>query len=205
MKFKNRVKKAISVHSRDESLLTRGVVGKATILAVKSGWMKTETNSGTNTVYKYRLRVTLDGQAPYEVDHSEDEKWAEQGQEITVRVDPDDPENLLIDWGAMTAARKEAVQQNVAAVEAIYNPATISSDAMEPIEGISLERYAQLSAGRVKHNIATDEQLAEWLKSEGVTAAAYEAATTGWTQRMTQQPAVAIRYSTLFQQAQASA
>lgn len=77
-----------------------------------------------------------------------------------MKVDPDDPENLQIDWGALTAARTEAVQKKVAAVEAMHDPANVTSDAMAPIEGISLERYAQLSAGRVKHNIATTSSLA---------------------------------------------
>jgi len=56
-------------------------------------------------------------------------------------------------------------------------------DPFEPINGISLERYADLGAaldGKDKDKKATEETLA----AEGVTVADYEAAKAGWTARM---------------------
>ena len=205
MRFKNRIKKALSANSRDESLLTRGRSGTAEVLSVKRGWVKTETNSGSESIYKYRLRVTVDGQAPYETPHSENER-AEAGTTVAVKVDPDDPENLLIDWGVMAQQQREAVQARVASVESMFDPTTLDAGdaSLEPIDGISLERYAELSASRVKHGIATADQMEKWLEAEGVSADSYQAATAGWSQRMAQQPAVAMRYATLYQQSSAT-
>lgn len=205
MRFKNRIKKALSENSRDESLRTRGRSGTAEVLSVKRGLVKTETNSGSGSIYKYRLRVTVEGQPPYETGHSEKEQ-ADAGTTVAVKVDPDDPENLLIDWGAMVDQRREAVQARVDSVESMFDQTTLDTGdaSLQPIDGINLERYAELSASRVKQGIATDEQLKTWLKAEGVSPDAYRSATTGWSQRMTQQPAIAMRYATIFQQKSAA-
>ena len=99
MKLKNRIKKAFSQNSRDETLLSRGIPGSAEVLDVKKSAVKTESTRGSSSIYKYKLRVTIAGREQYEASHSEN-RQAQAGATVAVKVDPDDPENLLIDWSA---------------------------------------------------------------------------------------------------------
>ncbi len=74
---------------------------------------------------------------------------------------------------------------------------------MEPINGISLERYAQLSA-KMKDTGGDMEKCFQISEAEGVARADFEAAMKGWTARMSD-PAtagqVAMAYMPLYQAA----
>ena len=209
MRFKNRIRKALSDDSRDESLYERGLDGTAVITAVKRSLVSAGGDEGSSDrIYKYDLRVTVPGRDPYDVSHSET-GHGEEGATVPVKVDPDDPENLLIDWDSVHAdaavERQQVVDANVAAVETMFSPASLAADdaALEPIEGITLERYAELAAARMKQGIATEEQQNEWLGAQGVTPEAWTTASEGWGQRMAAKPAIAMQYATLFQRASA--
>ncbi len=209
MRFKNRIRKAFSENSRDETLHDRGLDGTAVITSVKKSLVSAGGDEGSSdAIYKYELRVTVSGRDPYDVSHSETGR-GETGETVPVKVDPDDPENLLIDWGTARAAaaaeRQQAVDANVAAVETMFSPASLAADdaALEPIEGITLERYAELAAARMKQGIATEEQQDEWLATQGVAPEAWKTASEGWGQRMAAKPAIAMQYATLFQRASA--
>lgn len=205
MKFKNRVRKAFSDRSRDESLKERGVAGTALVNSVKRSHVSTG-DDGDSPIYKYELRVTVPGREPYDVAHSET-GHAEAGATVPVMVDPDDPENLLIDWrqarAETTAKWTDATNANVARVQQMFAPATMDANdpALGPIAGITLERYVELSVGRVKQNIATEEQQDAWLKTQGVEPVAWKTASDGWGQRMAANPGIAVQYATLFQRA----
>ena len=208
MKFKNRVRKALSDRSRDESLAERGVAGTALVKSVKRSLVSKGDEDDSEPIYKYQLQVTVPGREPYDVAHSET-GHAESGATVPVMVDPDDPENLLIDWrqarAETTAKWTDATNANLARVQEMFAPQTMDANdpALEPIAGISLERYVELSVGRVKQNIATEEQQDAWLKTQGVEPAAWKTASDGWGQRMASHPNIAVQYATLFQNASA--
>ena len=206
MKFKNRVRKAFSSRSRDESLIQRDIAGTAVVNSVKRSLVSSGEGSDSEPIYKYELRVTVPGQEPYDVAHSETGR-TKAGETVAVKVDPDDPENLVIDWGqvkaATTAKWTQVTQQNEARIQSMVAPTLASAGevALEPIAGITLERYAELSAARVKQGIATQEQQDAWLETEGVEPAAYLEAANGWNQRIGSQPAISVEYAAAFQRA----
>ena len=82
-------------------LLDNGTEGTAVILASKATRRTTSDTEDGQRVYELRLRVTLPGAEPYEVDH---EQWTfdhappSNDQIVRVKVDPDDREHLTIDW-----------------------------------------------------------------------------------------------------------
>src|SRR5262245_6332966 len=97
--FKKSVEKAIK---GDEFwLLDNGTEGTAVILDAEATKITTTDIGDGQRIFKMRLRVTLPGQEPYEVEHKQ---WTfdhapPKGDEIVrVKVDPDDREHLTIDW-----------------------------------------------------------------------------------------------------------
>ena len=208
MRIKNRVRKALSQNSRDESLNERGIAGSALVISVKRSLVSAGTEDDSEPIYKYELRVTLPGREAYDVAHSET-GHAAAGQTLPVKVDPEDHENLLIDWRAahaqVTEERTQATQANLSRVEQMFTPSATRADdpAVAPIEGISLERYVELCVGRVKQSIATEEQQDAWLTTQGVEPSVWKAAASGWAERMAAEPAIAMQYAALFQRASA--
>jgi hypothetical protein len=208
MKFKNRVRKAVSEESRDEGLFVRGIDGTAVVNSVKKSMWTTGEDLDEKRVYKYSLTVTVPGRSPYDVEHTET-VGAEQGATVKVKVDPDDPKNLVFDgasikaeatnkWAAQTeaAARLQQMEQGLTVPTAAANDA-----ASEPIAGLSLDRYAELCAARVKAGIATEEGQQVWLATQGVEPSDWKTASDGWAQRMAAQPAVAARFAAVYQRA----
>ena len=89
--------------------------------------------------------------------------------------------------GAMGAVA--GMQQGAAAVD----PALL-----EPIDGISLERYAQLSKSIGTRQLTTEAQTIEFLESQGTTHEQWTAAWEGWNARMKQDMALSGYFSALF-------
>src|SRR5215813_4540865 len=75
--------------------------------------------------------------------------------------------------------------------------------AMQPINGISLERYAELGAA-ISDFMDDKAKVAETIQKEGVSPTDWEAAKTGWTARMQDMSLmgrVAMAYMPLYQAA----
>jgi hypothetical protein len=89
--------------------------------------------------------------------------------------------------GAMGAVA--GMQQGAAAVD----PAML-----EPIDGISLERYAQLSKSFGSRKLTTEAQINDFLASAGHTPEQWHAAYEGWNARMKQDMALSGHFSALF-------
>jgi hypothetical protein len=228
MGFLDKAKRAAGLKElHDSSLRERGIQGTAKVVSSKKT-MLTEGGSRGTRFYKYGLLVTTPGQDPYEVEYTERQGWLTDGSEHSVYIDPDDRSNVFIDVEAMKDARVDAAadklsdltgttvgsdQQSLlaaaqqakamAAAQHFAMPAPAAAGAaLEPIAGITIERYAELSAAKVKQGIATQEQQDAWLKAEGIDPAAFQEAAAGWNQRMTD-PAVISAYSAAFQRASA--
>jgi len=70
-----------------------------------------------------------------------------------------------------------------------------------PIEGVSLERYAWLTAQLVKLNLPGVDAVTAWVESQGVLPGTWPTVQTGWTSRMSQSMDVRTRYGMLYSQA----
>jgi hypothetical protein len=81
------------------------------------------------------------------------------------------------------------MQQGAAAVD----PAML-----EPIDGVSLERYAQLSKTIGTRQLTTEAQVHEFLASQGHTPEQWTAAWEGWNKRMEQDMSLSGHFSALF-------
>lgn len=81
------------------------------------------------------------------------------------------------------------MQQGAAAV----NPAML-----EPIDGISLERYAQLSKSIGTRQLTSEAQVHEFLVTQGHTPEQWQSAWAGWNKRMEQDMSLAGHFSAMF-------
>ena len=91
----------------------------------------------------------------------------------------------------MQAAQMAAVaQQPVAAAPAAGDP-------FEPIAGVSLELYAEVSKGLAAYNYDQSKAV-EIAASKGVSPDNWQQAMDGWNARITANPAVAQRFNALY-------
>ena len=67
----------------------------------------------------------------------------------------------------------------------------------EPIAGVALDQYAAVSKGVAAYNY-DQSKLVEIAASRGIPAPAWEAAFTGWNERIKRNPAVAKHFNTLY-------
>jgi hypothetical protein len=106
--------------------------------------------------------------------------------------------------GANQAANASAAMAGAGGSQmAAFDQSTLDPNdpVFQPIEGVSLERYAELCAGLVKNNVATEESAHAWVESQGVAKGSWKAVSEGWNKRMGEKPALAMRYNDLFQRA----
>ncbi len=76
--------------------------------------------------------------------------------------------------------------------------AAVDPTMLEPIDGVSLERYAQLSKTIGTRQLTTEAQVHEFLASQGHTPEQWQAAWAGWSKRMEQDMSLAGHFSALF-------
>ena len=68
----------------------------------------------------------------------------------------------------------------------------------EPIEGVGLEQYAQITKGAADQGITDEAGVLAFAASQGVTEAAFQAAMAGWNDRMKQSMAVGQRFNAVY-------
>ena len=94
------------------------------------------------------------------------------------------------------AQQAAAAQQMAAMAPPAAAPAPVAAGDMEPIAGVSIELYAEISKGLAEHGY--DQSKATMVAaSHGVDAASWEQAMAGWNGRMSN-PAVAQRFNALY-------
>lgn len=81
-------------------------------------------------------------------------------------------------------------------------PVDPSDPIWAPIEDITLDRYAEISAALVRQNLAGADQVTAWVETQGVKPGTWPAVQQGWTQRMGANMAVRTRYGVLYSQYQ---
>jgi len=76
------------------------------------------------------------------------------------------------------------------------------TDAMwVPIHGVTVDRYAQLTAQMARQNLSGIEAVSAWLESQGVVRGTWADINTGWANRMAAYEPVRTRYGILYAQA----
>jgi hypothetical protein len=68
----------------------------------------------------------------------------------------------------------------------------------EPIEGVSLEQYAQIAKGAADEGITDEAGVLAYAEQQGVAPAAFQAAMTGWNDRMKESMAVGQRFNKIY-------
>jgi phosphoserine phosphatase len=101
--------------------------------------------------------------------------------------------------GAQAQAYAQA-QQAMAGGLGAPGAATVTAADLEPISGISLERYAQLAKAVGTRKLQGPE-LDAFLAGNGHSAAAWQAAYDGWNARMRNNMGLSTQYGTLYQSA----
>jgi len=109
----------------------------------------------------------------------------------------------MIDQAQQMQAQAMQMQQNNAgAMGAVagmqQGAAAVDPALLEPIDGISLERYAQLSKTIGSRQLTSEAQTNEFLVSQGHTQEQWQAAWEGWNARMKQDMALSGHFSALF-------
>jgi hypothetical protein len=88
----------------------------------------------------------------------------------------------------------------LAAQEAARQPVDLNEPIWAPIDGITLDKYAQLTAAMARQALGTPDQAQEWLETQGVKPGTWANVQTGWVNRMATNEAVRTRYGILYTQ-----
>lgn len=92
----------------------------------------------------------------------------------------------------------QATQQ--AAAAAAGTTGTIDPRLLEPIAGITIERYAELSKAIGERNLDLD-RIENFVRSHGVGYDDWQAAFEGWNERLKHNTALSVHYADLYRQA----
>lgn len=93
------------------------------------------------------------------------------------------------------------MQQNAYASQAAANqPVDLNDPIWAPIDGITLDKYAQLTAAMARQSLGTPDQAQAWLEAQGVQPGTWAEVQTGWVNRMATNEAVRTRYGVLYSQ-----
>ena len=97
--------------------------------------------------------------------------------------------------GAEAQRLGEAMQaQQKAAMQAATTPAPVAAADLEPIAGVTHERYAEVSRGLAAHGYDTSKAV-EVAAGFGISAADWQTAMDGWNDRIAANPAVASAFN----------
>lgn len=101
---------------------------------------------------------------------------------------------------SMINSAKE-MQANAQAMMAEANqPVDLNDPVWAPIEGVDLDKYAQISAALARQNLAGVEQVEAWVETQGVQPGTWGKVQQGWAQRMAGNMQVRNRYGVLYSQ-----
>jgi hypothetical protein len=107
-----------------------------------------------------------------------------------IKASMDDGTGSSGDAGAMhgsSAGRAGALQ-----------PVDLNDPIWEPIDGITLDKYAQLTAAMARQSLGPQDEAEAWLETQGVKPGTWGNVQTGWVNRMATHEAVRTRYGILY-------
>ena len=121
-----------------------------------------------------------------------------KGQAVGVVEDSEEP---IEGAGAATAPTAEGAGAGREARAVRLRPVDLDDPVWAPIEGITLDRYAQLTAALARDDLGRSDRTQAWLESEGVAPGTWGQVQAGWVNRMSKNEAVRTRYGVLYAQA----
>ena len=102
--------------------------------------------------------------------------------------------------GEMTAQAQQMQENAMAQQQAANAPVDLDDPMWEPIEGVTLDQYAQVTAALATQNLGGVENVKAWVETQGVPEGTWETVQNGWVQRMGANEAVRTRYGVLYSQ-----
>jgi hypothetical protein len=109
-----------------------------------------------------------------------------------------DMKSMMQNANEMSEEAKKMQADALAAQQAASQPADPNDPAFAPIQGITVDKYAEISAGLVKNGVMGIEAVNAYAESMGVPAGAWQEVQNGWVARMGQSMAVRTRYGNLY-------
>ena len=109
--------------------------------------------------------------------------------------------NIKDMMGGASNLAKAAQEQQAAAMaaqQAALQPTDPNDPAWAPIEGITVDKYAEITAGLLKKTVMGPEAVNAFAESMGVKAGTWQVVQNGWVARMGQNMAVRTRYGNLY-------
>ena len=98
------------------------------------------------------------------------------------------------------AGHAAAMQASVAAAQS-GAPVDLEDPMWAPIHGVTVDRYAELTAQLVRQQVAGVDAVEAWLVSQGVPEGAWGEVNAGWANRMAAHEPVRTRYGVVYARA----
>jgi hypothetical protein len=98
----------------------------------------------------------------------------------------------------LTKQAQELQQQAQADQQAASGPVDLNDPMWAPIEGVTLDKYAEISAGLMKNMVMGIENVNKYAESLGVPSGAWQAVQNGWTARMGAHMPVRTRFGNIY-------
>lgn len=98
----------------------------------------------------------------------------------------------------LTKQAQEMQKQAMEAQQAASKPVDLNDPMWAPIEGVTLDKYAEISAGLMKNGVMGLENVNKYAESMGVPAGAWQTVQNGWVAKMGQHEPVRVRYGNLY-------
>ena len=109
-----------------------------------------------------------------------------------------DIKNMVANTNSMVTNAQQMQANAMAAQQAATAPADLNDPAFAPIEGITVDKYAEISAALLKRGITGVENVNTFTESMGVKPGTWATVQTGWVGRMGTSMAVRTRYGNLY-------
>lgn len=109
-----------------------------------------------------------------------------------------DMKGMMQNANEMTEQAQKMQADALAQQKAATEPADPNDPDMQPIQGVTLDKYAEITAGLVTNGVMGIEAVNAYAESMGVPAGAWQEVQTGWVSRMGQSMAVRTRYGNVY-------
>ena len=109
-----------------------------------------------------------------------------------------DFKGMMDSAGELTKQAQEMQQQAMKAQQEANQPVDLNDPMWAPIEGINVDKYAEITAGLMKNGVMGIENVNKYAEERGVPSGAWQAVQNGWVARMGQHMAVRTRYGNLY-------
>jgi hypothetical protein len=136
----------------DHGLLRSGVAGTAVVTAARKTGRTTSSLGEGQPVYELGLRISIPGREPYDIEHKQwtfDSLPPEVGMVVNVKVNADDPHDLVVDWRhqPQTAASTGASVAEIlatgvpgrAVIREMFETGVVAPDNGDPVVGFVLD------------------------------------------------------------------